>query len=157
MAITEPVPHMPASSGLAITISVQGTTSTISLLGEWDLAAQPAMRDAIRDTLARSPECVVLDLTGVSFIDSAAVHGVTELQQRSARQQIRLVILPGQRAVQRLFELLGLTDTLPFLTHGPSIRAAKPRSARAQAVGSGDSLSPPPAMPAAESCRGRRR
>jgi anti-anti-sigma factor len=143
--------------GLAITVSDQGTTTTVSLRGEWDMAGQPAIRAAIRDVMRRSPECVVLDLTRLSFIDSTGIHDVIELQQRSARQQVRLVIVPGPPAVQHPFKILGLADQLPFLTRGSSTRAARRRSARPQAAGSGGSLPPPPATPAAESSRGRRR
>jgi anti-anti-sigma factor len=142
---------------LAIAISEQGTTTTISLCGEWDAAEQPAIRSAIRNVLQRSPECVVLDLTRLTFIDSTGIHSVIELEQRSAREQIRLVIVPGPRAVQRPFEILGLLDRLPFLVRGLSIRDARPRSARPPAAGADGVPFPPSAAPAAESLRGRRR
>jgi anti-anti-sigma factor len=140
---------------LDITIAEQGTTTTISLQGEWDLAQQSAMRAAISDILARSPECVVLDLSCLDFIDSTGIHGVIELQKRSQQQRARLVIVPGPGQVQRTFELVGLTEILPFLSDG---RVARPRSARTGTAGSGGPLSPPPATPAADRLsRGRRR
>jgi hypothetical protein len=52
---------------------------------------------------------VVLDLSRLTFIDSSAIHIILELQKRCARQQVRLVIAPGSRAVQRPFEVLELT------------------------------------------------
>jgi anti-anti-sigma factor len=69
--------------------------------------------------LVRSPECVVLDLSQLTFIDSSAIHVILELQKRCAQQNVRLVIAPGPRAVQRPFEVLGLTRALPFLTAAP--------------------------------------
>ena len=142
---------------LAMTISDQGTATTISLRGEWDMAAQPATRRAFSGVLERSPECVILDLTRVSFIDSTGVHGVIELQKRSERQNVRLVIVPGPPAVQRVFELVGLTKVLRFL---PSRQVSEPPDPVAHppgATGSGGSLSPPPTAPAAERFGGRRR
>jgi anti-anti-sigma factor len=65
--------------------------------------------------IERSPECVVLDLSRLSFIDSTGVHAVTELHKRAEQQRARVVIVPGPRAVQRIFELVGLTEVLPFL------------------------------------------
>jgi anti-anti-sigma factor len=100
---------------LGITASEQGTTTTISVRGEWDLAQKPAMRRVINDVLARVPECVVLDLARVSFIDSTGVHAVIELHKRAEQQGARVVIVPGPRAVQRIFELVGLTEVLAFL------------------------------------------
>jgi anti-sigma B factor antagonist len=97
-----------------IVIAQQGTTTTITFGGEWDLAEQHTTRQAIRTALAHPPECLVLDLSQLTFIDSSAIHVILELQNRAAQQNIRLVIAPGGRAVQRPFEVLGLTATLPF-------------------------------------------
>jgi hypothetical protein len=44
---------------LAITITQQRTTTTVTLQGEWDIAEAPTMRQALRDLLERSPECLV--------------------------------------------------------------------------------------------------
>ena len=101
---------------LEIVVGEQGTTTTIAIGGEWDLAAQHVTRQAIRSALARSPECVVLDLSQLTFIDSSAIHVILELQKRCAQRNVRLVIAPGPRAVQRPFEILGLTIALPLLT-----------------------------------------
>jgi anti-anti-sigma factor len=147
--------EVPAQLGIAI--SAQGTTTTISLWGEWDLAQKPAMRSVINDVLERAPDCVVLDLSGLSFTDSTGVHGILELRKRATQQQAHLVIVPGPRAVQRIFEITGLTEVLPFLPTQPGTKAEKLRSAPHRASGTGGALSPPPATPAAERLSGRRR
>jgi anti-sigma B factor antagonist len=110
-------PNLPLDvypGGLDIGISEHGTTTTIALQGEWDLASAPASREAIRQALDRYPERVVLDLRSLGFIDSGGLHVAIELQRRAARQNARLVILPGSRAVQRLFEICQLSEVLPF-------------------------------------------
>ena len=99
---------------LRIAVSRQGTTTMIGLEGEWDLAHQQATREAINKALDDHPETVVLDLSRLSFIDSSGLHITIELHKRSTRENIRLVIIPGPRAVQRLFEICRLTETLPF-------------------------------------------
>jgi len=103
---------------LEIAVREQGTTTTIALVDEWDLAQQAATRHTIRSALARFPECVVLDLSELTFIDSSGIHVIVELQKRSVQRDIRLVIVPGPPAVQRLFEILQLTPALPFLAAG---------------------------------------
>jgi anti-anti-sigma factor len=65
---------------LAITISEQGTTATISLRGEWHLAERAAMRSAIRNVLARSLRTLVLDLGQLSFIDSTGIHAFSSIK-----------------------------------------------------------------------------
>ncbi len=109
---TDVTRELPSALGIALT--EQGTTSTIALAGECDLAAQQALRDAVRDGLRRRPECLVLDLGRLSFIDSTGIQVVVEAARRASRQDTRLVIIPGPRAVHRVFEICQLTEMLPF-------------------------------------------
>ena len=78
-----------------------------------------AVHDAIREALERGPECVLLDLSQLAFIDSSGIHNVLELQGRCAQQHIHLVIMPAPPAVHRTFEISGLADLLPFVGSEP--------------------------------------
>ena len=102
--------------GLSIVISHQGVTSTIKLTGEWDLAQRETMRDAVSSALAHHPDHMVLDLSRLTFMDSTGVHGLLELASRVARLKIDLLVIPGSRAVQRLFELCQLPELLTLAT-----------------------------------------
>jgi anti-anti-sigma factor len=93
----------------------QGTTTTIELQGECDLAGLQSMRHAISRVVEAVPECVVLDLSGLDYIDSCGLHATVELTRRSAAQNTRLVIIPGPRTVQWVFEVTGLLERLPFI------------------------------------------
>jgi anti-anti-sigma factor len=104
--------------GLAITMSMQGTQTTIALGGEWGLDERDASRRAIRRALARQPARVVLDLGCLSFIDSSGVQVIVDLVKRVARLRIELVIVPGTPAVQRIFDICELTERLPFTSEG---------------------------------------
>lgn len=101
--------------GPRIALSQQGSNVTITLDGEWDLAAQGAVRRAVRHALSLQPARVVLDLSGLTFIDSSGVHAVIALATRAARLKIELSIIPGPAAIQRIFDLCGLTARLPFI------------------------------------------
>lgn len=148
------VPEEPL--GLLVTVSEQGTTITISLEGELDLAERPELRRAINGVLERSPECVVLDLSCLDFIDSAGIHAVIELHRRSEQQHTRLVIFAGGRQVQRSFELVGLTEILPFLSDEVRDRALLPRRAYTGMAGADGCLSSTSVRLAARSFRSRR-
>jgi anti-sigma B factor antagonist len=114
--------------GLEILVREQGTTMRIEMAGEWDLAGRDAARAAIARALAGGPECVLLDLSRLEFIDSSGLHVTIELAERAAAANVRLVILPGPQAVQRVFELTGLLERLPFIDEQPTrSRAASSR------------------------------
>ncbi len=103
------------AKGLHIAISQQGASTTIALDGEWDLAERETTRHAFREALARRPGRVVLDLSRLTFMDSSGVHAVRELAIQADRLQIDLVVIPGPRAVQRVFELCQVTGSVRFV------------------------------------------
>ena len=105
-------------AGLAIIVSQQGATTMIALEGEWDLAQRERTRSAVQSALARHPDRVVLDLSRLTFMDSSGVHGVLELASQAATLKIDLVVIPGPRAIQRLFELCQLSESITFVDAG---------------------------------------
>lgn len=141
--VTVPV-HWGCRAGpeLEILLSQRGTTTSIELVGECDLAARAPVQDAIGRALAPDSECLVLDLGRVSFIDASGVGIVVALARRARAQQVRLLICPGPPAVQRVFAMCQLTDALPFLPAPPQHRAARsPVSARTGDTEAGGALS----------------
>ena len=130
-------------AGLRIVLRRQGTTTAIEVHGDWDLAGLPSIRQAISRVMDDRPEYIVLDLSQVGFMDSTGLRAAIELTQRSAAQNTRLVIIPGPRPVQRMFEITGLLEKLPFIEKRPNgSRVARPHSAQSGAARS-DAFSPP--------------
>jgi anti-anti-sigma factor len=103
-------------AGLRVQASEQGTTSTLEFEGEWGLAEVDAAREAVERALDRRPECLVLDLSRVSFIDSSGIHAIVTAAKRCAERSVHLVIIPGPPHVHRVFEICQLTTQLPFAT-----------------------------------------
>jgi anti-anti-sigma factor len=99
----------------------QGTTSTIELEGEWDIAQCGATHDAVARALQRRAERLALDLSRLSRIDSSGIHALIDTLERCAERKTSLVIVPGPRAVQRVFELCHLTWILPFAPERSSV------------------------------------
>lgn len=143
--------------GLLVAVCQQGTTVTISLEGELDLAQRPGLRKATNDVLGQSPECVILDLSCLDFIDSAGMHAVIELHRRSQQQHTRLVIFPGGPQVQRSFELTGLAEILPLFSGEVRDRTMLPRRAYTGMPAVDGCLSLTPIRLASRSCHSRRR
>jgi anti-sigma B factor antagonist len=99
---------------LTLSSEREGEVHTISLSGELDLATvEGAAREIARveETDARS---IVLDLSGLSFMDSTGVRLMLSAHARSRADANRLTMLRGGAAVQRVLELCGVDHLLPF-------------------------------------------
>jgi anti-anti-sigma factor len=91
-----------------------GVVHTISVRGELDVAnADDVERELVRveGTDARS---IVLDLSGLTFIDSTGIRLLVSAHARSRAGSDRLTLLRGPRFVQRVLELTGILNLLPF-------------------------------------------
>ena len=92
----------------------EGDLHTIYVRGELDLAtAHDLERELIKveDTDALS---IILDLSDLEFIDSTGVRVLLSAHARSRANSNRLTLLRGSAAVQRVFEVTGILNLLPF-------------------------------------------
>ncbi|HEX5028101.1 MAG TPA: STAS domain-containing protein [Gaiellaceae bacterium] len=78
----------------------------IKVVGELDLATAPLLRDAL-DEMSAEPE-ILLDLTGVTFIDSSGLHSI--LTSAKSRNGAGPLAIRASRRVAAVFELLALED-----------------------------------------------
>lgn len=93
---------------LDVRTSVTPTVARVIVRGEIDLETGPPLRDHLAATLLRAPE-LVLDLRGVSFIDSTGLQALVATRRRAnlTGERFRLVVAPGG-AVARILHLTGL-------------------------------------------------
>lgn len=82
--------------------------------GELDISTAPRLRDALR-ALEPRPETLIIDLRGLSFLDTSGLQLLLEERQSAERDGRRIVLVRGSDELHRLFELAGLTDILPFV------------------------------------------
>jgi anti-sigma B factor antagonist len=87
---------------------------TLVLSGELDLASRPLFDEAVSCVQRRDTAALVLDLSEVAFMDSTGLHGVLAARTLCAEHGCTFVLVRGSSQVQRLFELSGLVDELPF-------------------------------------------
>lgn len=108
-----------------LSIEVGPDAQTIVLAGEADLLGAPRIEAALREACAGESETIVVDLRRLTFIDSSGLHALIAGNElcRARGQQLR--IIPGPENVQRLFELTGMNDTLPFCDVEPSSEAPR--------------------------------
>jgi anti-anti-sigma factor len=94
---------------LEIENAVDGFKHTLRLTGEVDLSSAELLEDAMRQVCAgrRATELVV-DLGGVSFMDSTGLRTLLVGKALCARSGVELRVLPGHARVRRLLEITGL-------------------------------------------------
>jgi anti-anti-sigma factor len=99
--------------GRSAWVSRHGRTAAISLRGELDLADAPTLHAASAEALAQRPtELLLVDMTAVSFFDSAIAHWLTDAHRHASATGTRLVALVADRQACDLLELLGITGEL---------------------------------------------
>jgi anti-anti-sigma factor len=88
----------------------------IVLVGEFDLAAMPAAETSLAEATANGYAAIEIDLSALTFLDSSGVRSLMITVDRCRERGTPLTIIPGPRGVQRVFEITGLVDALPFST-----------------------------------------
>jgi anti-anti-sigma factor len=79
----------------------------LTLGGELDLATVPLLQEQL-DRAGRGRGAVVIDLSGLRFIDSSGLHMLVRAERQLRASGGQLVLVRGPRAVRRVFELTGL-------------------------------------------------
>jgi anti-anti-sigma factor len=103
-------------SGLDIEESETHGRRALRLSGELDTASVPVLHRAISRICEgpAEPTSVTLDMSGLMFIDSTGLAEIILTALRCEHDGRELSLIRGPRAVQRLFELTGTIDALPF-------------------------------------------
>jgi anti-sigma B factor antagonist len=99
---------------LSMTSEREDDLHIIALFGELDLATAESVEQELLRVEATDAEAIVLDLAGLTFMDSTGARLVLQANARARADSCRLTLLRGPRAVQRVFELSGLVELLPF-------------------------------------------
>jgi anti-sigma B factor antagonist len=109
-----------------VSVERRAGTAIVHVVGELDLATAPTLTSALRD-LERPCERVVLDVSGLEFIDSTGMRLAVEEYQRAMADGFDFVIAGAEENVLRVLRIAGLDVTLPL---APDVASAIGDSAR---------------------------
>lgn len=86
----------------------------IAPVGRLDVAGAPALKDAVSEVVKDGPQRVVIDMEGVSFVDSTGLGSVIAAlkQIRGTQGELRLAA-PNQQ-VRVVLELTTLDRVFPY-------------------------------------------
>jgi len=94
---------------LDVTLSQAGGTPLVGLRGELDVSTAPKVEHALRQLEENGASVIVIDLRGLTFLDSSGLRLILEADGRARREDRRLLVVPGPPEVQRVFRVT-LTD-----------------------------------------------
>jgi anti-sigma B factor antagonist len=103
---------MTEAAAFSIHSSTTGDVLVLSVQGEVDLGTAPALAQAI-GLVPEPTSAVVVDLSGVTFLDSSGLNVLVSGQRALAEKgvELRVVTAPGG-PVRRVFEITRLTGSL---------------------------------------------
>jgi anti-sigma B factor antagonist len=98
----------------AFEIKVNSTASLthVALFGELDLSREDEFEDAVN---AIQSGRLLLDLRGVTFVDSAGLQMILRAWQRSREDGFALEIVGAHSQVEQLLRITGLEGVLPIV------------------------------------------
>ena len=91
----------------------QGEELWIVVEGEFELDSAETVRTTVGEHIGAGYRAMVLDLGGVTFMDSSGLRAAIEASKAAAGRGLRFAMVPGPPAVQRIFAITGTEDMFP--------------------------------------------
>jgi|SRR5919198_4210203 anti-anti-sigma factor len=103
-------------------MSIDGDVVIATVAGEIDMSNAAELAGAIRTRVSNQTLGLVLDLTAVTYLDSAAIHAIFELREQLSHrgQELRLVFPPPGAALA--LTLAGVPDVIPVASTAEAAR-----------------------------------
>jgi anti-sigma B factor antagonist len=108
---------------LEIDAIASGNHAVVEVRGELDAHTSPALKERLIQLVADGIDRVVVDLRGVTFIESVGLGTLVAVRKRlrPSDKSLCLVMDESQGVLRRTFEITGLDKVFPI---HPSVQAA---------------------------------
>ena len=106
---------------LGIETRAEDDVTVIVLSGEFDLAGVEEFDSELAKREAGGPKVVLVDLSGLHFMDSSGLRALVMADQRAKKAGRRLAIVPGPPSVRRVFEITQLEGRLDLIENASSL------------------------------------
>jgi anti-sigma B factor antagonist len=107
--------------GFGLTIEpLAGGAVRVALRGELDLEHAYTFDEELRRVEGERPPCVVLDLRGLSFLDSSGLARLLAANRRARRERRRLLLVKGGTPVQRLMAITAVGQHFETVSEIPA-------------------------------------
>jgi anti-sigma B factor antagonist len=104
-----------SGDALSIVSERRANSHYVAPSGELDIATVDVLERALLEAEQTDAELIVLDLSGLTFIDSTGLRLVLDVNERCGGTVDRLRVIAGSPAVERLLDIVGLRERLPLI------------------------------------------
>jgi anti-sigma B factor antagonist len=87
-----------------------GDAPGLAVRGELDMGTAPALDDALAEAIRESDGALVVDLSGVEFLDSSGLQVLMRARALLGREDRALAVVCPFGRVRRVFELAGVSE-----------------------------------------------
>jgi anti-sigma B factor antagonist len=110
----------------------------ISVSGEIDVYTAPTLRERLNELVAAGQYDLVVDMTGVEFLDSTGLGVLVGGLKRARSHQGSLRLVCDQEKIIKVFRITGLTKVFPiYAVLDDALTASDPPVAGGGEVGGG--------------------
>lgn len=109
------------STHLDISVNGSGSTVEITLTGELDVASDRRLSETLKQVADGTTTNVVIDLRGVTLMDSAGLRWLITADALSQAEGFRLWIVRAPGAVERTLAATGMDARLPMVDRPPAL------------------------------------
>ena len=99
---------------LSITRSDDGRDGMLALSGELDVITAPDLARQLDELAAEACPRVLLELSGLTFVDSAGVSVLVKAKHEAEANGRRLTLRDPTEQVRQVFSIVGLADWLAY-------------------------------------------
>jgi anti-sigma B factor antagonist len=103
------------ASPFEIHTELTGDAARLTLAGELDMATAPRLEEAVAGVLAKGARDVIVDLSGLAFVDSSGLRLFITLNDRAAAETWTLGLVRPPARLLSLFQITGAEENLPFI------------------------------------------
>ena len=107
---------MASPNELEVVWEARDDTTILKPEGDIDLGRSPTLRNDIRKAIEEKPRRLVVDLSGVSYMDSSGVATLVEAMQLARKASTKLVLCSLTDRVHSIFEIARLDQFFTITT-----------------------------------------
>ena len=101
------------TTSVATVESASEPYTLVELVGEADVTNCDALREVLEAEVAKQPRTLIIDLGGLRFMDSSALHVILRANRTMARQGGVLALASPRQPVAKMLRLTAADQLIP--------------------------------------------